>query len=175
MLEAESEMRKALQEGLAPPLQPGGSRPPTTSVSSAAPPIPRAASPASSRGGASSKGGGVSPDGRRPSGSGSAAPTPSRTKGVNRLLDDAPGPRPTSPLRAGTTSAPGSPRKGSRTLSSADVKVSKYEHRWASQQERNLAVLMQGMAESLAASISHQDQKDRITRRAHGGRYTGWA
>ena len=39
----------------------------------------------------------------------------------------------------------------------------------------NLAVLMQGMAESLAASISHQDQKDRITRRAHGGRYTGWA
>ena len=61
------------------------------------------------------------------------------------------------------------------TLSAADVKVSKYEHRWASQQERNLAVLMQGMAESLAASISHQDQKDRITRRAHGGRYTGWA
>ena len=48
MLEAESEMRKALQEGLAPPLQPGGSRPPTTSVSSAAPPIPRAASPAPS-------------------------------------------------------------------------------------------------------------------------------
>ena len=54
-------------------------------------------------------------------------------------------------------------------------RVTKYEHRWASQQERNLAVLMQGMAESLAASISHQDQKDRITRRAHGGRYTGWA
>ena len=80
MLEAESEMRKALQEGLAPPLQPGSSRPPTTSVSSAAPPIPRAASPAPSRGGASSKGGGVSPDGRRPSGTGSA-PTPSTHQG----------------------------------------------------------------------------------------------
>ena len=77
--------------------------------------------------------------------------------------------------RPAVRSTPGSPRKGSRTLSAADVKVSKYEHRWASQQERNLAVLMQGMAESLAASISHQDQKDRITRRAHGGRYTGWA